>query len=525
MAKSKKSSPGKGAKVKGLVKKPDGKKKAMIPLPEIDDQMKAFLPIFPDADKDGEKEKLLISSASDTLHRLFPDRPVYKELSPAEVIQVYPARREAVSTRTGKIARIKTISRISHYLCDFDAIRELMNPYNMGHYTPSSVVKIFTYLASYVILSSAQSLTNYCVIFKDLIIDWEAMSPSDSAEVFSHVKRRTRTLLIKEDPRSAPPPDVEAIKSIPPMKRAPLLLWCFSGLRHIHFRSLKASDLKVCEYDNGRGGVDKEIFINCPRDKNINFVNRSFSVRCACTKDDGKELCLIHHVVMHKQIMKLASQKDQSAQLVVNSEELITSIGCVGHSPHLGLAQSISFCAEQYRIRTGGYPTISRSRFQVMMGWSQFGSNMVEYYTRSSPYWDGRCSRLPAGPVIHNVTFGASTIKLLGVTGEISIIDTPYYNNNLNASKSVEASAAIDGILNTKDRDLVTDVRGQKNIYISIEVARLLAKYARKGIAAERAKQSDTERFAEEVEEAVASGADDVSVLVEGEDFEDEFGI
>ena len=226
-----------------------------------------------------EEEKIMVGSDADVLSRLFPSAPEYTELSAAELKHIYPVRNEARSTRVGKLGRLKTISRVSHFIADDDFLRKISSPFQYHQVAPRVLSKVLTYVADNCILSSTQSLTNYMVVLRDVLVDWEGMRLSDIPIVMENCKRQCKLLIQREDPRAAKPVDAGAVRALAPGRRSEALVWICSGLRHVHARALFPPDLKFASYKDLNGEPQEELVCTVIGDKNISKRNYSYNIR------------------------------------------------------------------------------------------------------------------------------------------------------------------------------------------------------------------------------------------------------
>jgi hypothetical protein len=237
------------------------------------------------------------------------------------------------------------------------------------------------------------------------------------------------------------------------------------------------------------------------------------SIRCGCaiteavtkgvsTKKHDTSFCLIHHPGYNAHIKQIT--KNRAAKcLLPNTEELIVALGVKGHSFHLSLIQSIDNAMSDFKRRVGFFPNVSRQRVQVLLGWSARSSSMVEYYTRTSRYWDSIVNRIPPAAVMANLYFDSKTLYYLTTTGKKFPMDSLYFNNNHSAHEHIALKDLVNEIMSTPDPVVQQDTpEGKNHFYLSITIAKKLARYALKGLHAEEAEMTTDKALAVHFEQA-----------------------
>ena len=230
-------------------------------------------------------------------------------------------------------------------------------------------------------------------------------------------------------------------------------------------------------------------------------------------------MCIIHHAGMNAHIKKRLREGPRSKPFINDTESLMNSLGMSGHSPHLGLIQAISEAAENYKQQHGQYPPISRGRVHVMLGWASSASSMVEYCTRSQQYWNGIIDRPAVAPILHNLLYDSKTLSYLTVTGRKWPIESPYFNNNIGCQHLVDISAKVDDIIEMRNVKIVEGLDNSRMVLLSLDDAKAIAKFARKGIRSEKEAMSNPKELATSFAEQVGGIKSDqqlAQVLAEG---------
>ena len=182
---------------------------------------------------------------ADLVDRRYPNAVKWLPLTDDEFNKIYPVNSaEVPGTRANKRGFLATFSKITHYELEFDLARMILNG-PKRNLTWNEVGTVANYIAEFIVDTNTTSLANY-LCFLHYILHKASVGPQegDYGVGKNIVAREDKQKLRKGNSVACRPVGAAQVLALPEKKRAPALLWFYTGLRKIHLSGLQKQDVQ-----------------------------------------------------------------------------------------------------------------------------------------------------------------------------------------------------------------------------------------------------------------------------------------